>query len=307
MSRRRRQNQSDDSLELLLDTITNAFGGIVFLALLIVLIAGQSKSSTNNESSSQKDRAEYEAARQGMTKIVHELETAKQSLAIAKANRADLSSEDFENNLNELAMAQKENTKLLKLQLDIEKSIKKTKEERAKLDELMANDALKVKEKENEVKRKRAELEKEIQQRTVKSDLPKERATRKKQAVLMVKNGEMFVLHADRNVRSLKINENHLTKCSDSDADIILSGRGSWKTMSGRGISLSNENEIRDEISKHDRSRLYAAIVIWEDSFGYFDLIRRTCVDHNLEYRLIPLPKGEKVRESSSSSAPKVQ
>src|SRR5688500_11906818 len=35
---RRRRTQPPDSLDLLLDTITNAFGGILFLAILVVLL-----------------------------------------------------------------------------------------------------------------------------------------------------------------------------------------------------------------------------------------------------------------------------
>lgn len=39
MSRRIRQ-QSGDSLDLLLDTMCNLFGGIVFIALLVAMLAG---------------------------------------------------------------------------------------------------------------------------------------------------------------------------------------------------------------------------------------------------------------------------
>ena len=47
MRRRRSGGDGDDSLELLLDTITNAFGGIVFLAILvIILLQNSSETST---------------------------------------------------------------------------------------------------------------------------------------------------------------------------------------------------------------------------------------------------------------------
>lgn len=38
MARRRRRRASDDSLELLLDTICNTFGGIVFIAMLVAIL-----------------------------------------------------------------------------------------------------------------------------------------------------------------------------------------------------------------------------------------------------------------------------
>ena len=46
---RRRRNYSPSSLELLLDTMTNAFGGVLFLAILISVQLKQRSFSSNPE------------------------------------------------------------------------------------------------------------------------------------------------------------------------------------------------------------------------------------------------------------------
>eukprot|EP01047_Picozoa_sp_COSAG01_P068150 COSAG01_NODE_9782_length_2344_cov_424.909537_4_plen_98_part_01 len=52
MKRRIRKQGLNDSFELFLDTITNTFGGVLLIALLIVLMIRESKDSAPNQKQS---------------------------------------------------------------------------------------------------------------------------------------------------------------------------------------------------------------------------------------------------------------
>ena len=82
MSRRRSANPSEDSLELLLDTINNVFGAIILMAILVVIQATTTAVRIPKQDPDAEKRAlsgkelEFEVKR-----LTHELAGLKQDLA----------------------------------------------------------------------------------------------------------------------------------------------------------------------------------------------------------------------------------
>lgn len=82
---RRRRHGEDDSLELLLDTICNMFGGVIFIAILMAILAGKS-GVTSSAAAGGPSRASILAAEvQDMKELVRQSE---ETLAVATEDGA---------------------------------------------------------------------------------------------------------------------------------------------------------------------------------------------------------------------------
>ena len=87
MKRRRRSEEEDSSLELLLDTMCNTFGGVMFIAISIfVIISGM----TQIENTEAQVEEMYEGALAGMT----EEEIARQALAEEQSHGTETETND---------------------------------------------------------------------------------------------------------------------------------------------------------------------------------------------------------------------
>ena len=76
---RRRSTLATDSMDLLLDTITNTFGGILLLALLLVLLIRQ---TTNQETTTQAaDSADIQRLQSRIDELTATRSSLQQSLA----------------------------------------------------------------------------------------------------------------------------------------------------------------------------------------------------------------------------------
>lgn len=307
MSRRRRRDSSEDSLELLLDTITNAFGGIVFLALLIVLIAGKAKLTDSNNSQQASAARRYEEAVRQLRETQNQTRTIKQALQTSESLAKEFGNSETQSQVQELIKLENQASHLDGQLESAKRTNSQVKEKLKSLAEEISDTDKLVSQRKSEVDDKQAELKSEKEKRTISSALPKERITRKRQAVFLVKNDRLYVLHKDRTVADLSINLSHFESALH-DADINLSSaKGGFKVKRNAGIPLSDEAAIETEIARYDQARVYVAIAIWEDSFAEFSSLRKSCLSKSLEYSLIPLPAGETIYESSSARAPKVQ
>jgi len=112
MSRRRR-NGSESSLELLLDTICNTFGGVLFLAMLISLLLAQSRRRTEADETAADPRAALTPAE--LTRLVMsadqlaaEVARLEQAIVQARAAAVDFSVPELETQLLRLEAAEQE-------------------------------------------------------------------------------------------------------------------------------------------------------------------------------------------------------
>jgi chromosome segregation ATPase len=92
----RRASGPGDSLELLLDTICNAFGGILFLTILLTMLLRLSHPKTDSQAATETARHEMIELSSQLEMILSELETLENSLAVQTETRARLASAELE-------------------------------------------------------------------------------------------------------------------------------------------------------------------------------------------------------------------
>lgn len=78
----RRKPPQDDSLELLLDTICNMFGGVIFIAIFMAMLAGKAPATASSDATDAPSRASILAAQ--VLRMQAILQTTEETVAVAR-------------------------------------------------------------------------------------------------------------------------------------------------------------------------------------------------------------------------------
>lgn len=273
-----------DSLDLLLDTMCNLFGGIVFVALLVAIIAGDDASKKINPSrNASQDLLEREIANlkeeeqslkkgleeeeqrassskaldgeQAAVKILkNELETLRQALQMASEEKSE--GQDLGQFLQE---AKERKSNLNKEATQIENQKKSLKEEKERLAKRLADLT------------KRGE--EATEEKTQAFRFPRERASAKNPYWILLSGGEFFPVQiADS--RSAYW-ETYVTVRSSPNRDEI-------QPIAGRG--LKSEKEIRGVLSSISTASYYPVFFVAPDSFSQFRKAREIALGMGFEF-----------------------
>lgn len=300
--RRKRSQNSDDSLDMLLDTITNTFGGIVFLAMLIVILLGSSRPSSPDpslEAAFQSIRSQIETLQQQKAEL-EQLQTAGKIVSSLVEVDADPQSI-----AKAKSLAQQHSQLQEQLHQQVSARLQLAERIRQSAEQAHAR-ALETTNLETKFESLSAEVDKEIKSRSREIDLPKERPTSKQQFVILVQNSKVFELDGEPQVPGMQINSRDFESCSRNDAIVVLDA-GPYRIRSAGGMPMSDENDLRRALNRVNNSRVYVTVAIWEDSYEHFSGLRKIFKDLKLEYQLILMEPDEIISESPQATAPRVQ
>ncbi len=294
------------SLELLLDTITNTFGGILFLAMLVVILL---QISSQRQPRPAPPRA-----------LVLELATARNDIEALRSRKAEL---------NRAISLQDTLATQLKAPLDRQDidAIRRLREQcRVDSDDCLAltkqlvekqqvvnrlaqtiqdlNKRLELKQ--QDAARAQDQLEQEINRRTTTAKLPKLHITRKAEIAVVVRYARLYFVH--RCATSL---HDHRPNLEDM---IVLAQDGDSVELTPKpyaGLAIGEGPNWRASLQKrlHDlpAAEAYLAIAVWEDSFASFIPLKNVLVAMGYEYRVLPIRNNGQVIETRPEAAPLVQ
>ena len=278
MSRRRRKKQGpEDSFDLFLDTITNTFGGVLLIALLIVLLIRENNQSQPQDKqtsiSAELVQSEIDLLNEKSAKLERDLK------AIDSLNQ-DFSTTDLTNLAAELrGLARKVSQQELKRK-DIQSAARsldtKTKEIEKDSDNL-ANAKI-------EVAKLKTQLSKEQAERTRTMSLPKQSSTTKFEVPIIIENGQLFFVK--KNLTPYSQYNREFMEVSAADPDLVTDGL-SLRTKKNAGIPAADEARLKREIAKHLSLNSYPAFILRTNSFKQFSKFRDVFVASGFEYRLI--------------------
>jgi hypothetical protein len=284
MTRRRRAAPPDDSLDLLLDTITNTFGGVLFLAILVTVLLKSSDPPRLPADATSKPHTELENRSAALATLQDTIETlrktAKEQIlalgeirATAEANAAAELSE-----LRAAVTAMERENEELREQLSSARSAK-LEMAREQLKEQQALDAAS-----SEIALGKSEYQEELAKRRMSTALPEAHETRRTEYVIAVRYDELYCIYKPLARLRGELN------VDDFDA---LSQGGDTMTIlpkQGRGLRISDPG-----LAKMLQARLpgvspqsyYICVLIWPDSFDAFASLRQAMVSLGYEYRAI--------------------
>lgn len=286
MSRRRRSSGENESLDLLLDTITNAFGGIVFMAILVaILVRDEAPESESTPRQSALESLERRRQKESLrTRIDSTAETVAQlkeradqlppTLAADFANLEDL------NRRYEVAAAQREQLTREEAEIAVEAQEQMSSSE---------NLQLRAAELRGEIEELEEKLARETERRTTTSELPRERSTNKQQIAFLFRRGRIV-----RVMQGFDINRT-LEPTDESQADLIAPG-DAYRVGAASGFSQDDLERFRSELDGLDANLDYLAVGIWDDSFESYAELRKLMVDAGIEHSLLIMRDGEAIR-----------
>jgi hypothetical protein len=284
--RRRADTSGSESLDLLLDTLCNTFGGVLFIGLLVVLMLQTSDSSP------------YQADNDNQQTTADDLQTLRKELEIVREERENLRSaveaqrriastnapDDIKPLLDQLEDLQAEVQCLID---EAEQLADETAETLVQTDELEQS-LENIKEEIDEV-REAIELAK-AEIRPTRGNRPEGggevQTSNKINVIVIVKYKRLFVWHRyDRAGNRLGLNTDEFLVEERTDEGAITEP----KRFAGIEIDSSEifDRRLRERLQQFSPNRFYLAVVVHPDSFEVFQDLKASLIDANYEYQLV--------------------
>jgi len=292
----------DGSLELLLDTITNTFGSVLFITMLVaVLLRMAGRTSSEPPAASKTDQARIAARITELSSEIDRLSATLDALPPADPTLARIESK--------IVDAGRETAKVLAADADVAKEIA-THQERITVLDRQATEAARDLDRitplaaEQAARRKKAEeLAADLAKRAIELDrpvdpdrivqtarLPQLAATQKKQIGLYMKYGRVYVMHEwGPTGERLGPNANHFVISRMPD------GRQKAKARPDAGHIADGttiKQTLRDILRRFSADGWVVFVTVNEDSFAQFQSVKAALVDLGYEYEPIVIHQG---------------
>ena len=314
----RRSAEDATSLDLLLDTITNTLGGILFLAILLVLLTKASKAIVKED----RHAPEFESQQilEAIAAAESELRRAEAEDALAHDLAQALSDPEAQESI-ERALALRNSVDALRSERDgllAESEAKKRaiEESEAKRESLAGNLAEQL----ERLVQAEAELSDERESRTEDLPLPRESAARKESFSVIVRYGRLYFTRRSHPNDSDEANLDDFfdlgteRTAADFRKRRVITPKP-WRGVKRRVITpkpwrgdpILLEGKlslaVQRALKAWSPNRYYATVSVWDDSFAEMRAIRAFFVENKYKYRLLPLTDGGSVYEGAVTNA----
>lgn len=308
----RRRGGDDSSLELLLDTICNTFGGVLFLAMLVALLISQTRKRTEIESADANPApavtpAEFVRLQTEAEQAIHELEQLKMAEEGMESVANNVVEPGYAEKVAERREARQDVEELLEEKYEVLREISRAQAAAARAKSRIIDIIENEDKVEQEFAEAKAELDAAVEERnslvqtalklqqrepvvaTVQTTgkAPRERSTDKIEFGLLMKYGRLYKMH---NYRGYE-------RYVNSDDFVVQEGFAENVAMPKphAGFEVANPGltqYLREAVRGHPSSAWYPSVVVFPDSFAEFLAVKNSLVELGYEYRLIPSQEG---------------
>lgn len=293
---RKRKRNEDDSFELFLDTITNTFGGVLLIALLIALLIRQpnKNDTSDNHSSENADVVHSEILALKAEKFALEV-----SIQTQQNFAKDFQKSESKLLVNQLAPLVKKNAALQRALGWIERNAVKlaTKTKKAKFNIAQAEGKIAIQQSEHARLKKLLHDDQKLRTRT--TTLPKEKSTSKTEVPIFVAGEQLFFVNANAMGRQFAINTEYFKSSSASTADLNIDSKY-YQVRPGLGLPIELL-QLKKKLNQYSSTSSFITFVVRSDSFAKFATVKEVCVRSGFEYRV--LPTDAMIGESTGASA----
>lgn len=295
----RSHESAEGSLELLLDTITNTFGSVLFITMLVAILLRMSGHSTQDrEPTSKIEQARAVARAAELSAEIGRLNATLETLPHGDPALARIEA-DIATSMQEIAAALTKDTSVATETIAKQERIADLEREASEIArdlEKLAPDANEQATRREAAERRAAELAALALEldRPVDPDrieqtarLPELATTKKDQFSLLLKYGRLYVMHSWDNAGTrLGPNPDHFVIAARPD------GRQSAKARPDAGhiADGATTTPVLREILKHFPPKEWViAVVVNEDSFAQFQTVKESLVELGYQYEPVPV------------------
>lgn len=290
MSRLRRISSANNSLELLLDTICNTFGGIVFIALLVSLLISQSSTEVSIAAVEDSKQAE-------MQRLTAEIEASIQTLDQLRESEDILGqiSRNIDDPQMKGLMIRKDNLQIAieRLQTQVGESLIEVSKDQAKVNE-KSNSITQTKKMLDAAKTELAQVESELKE-TVKENsrvfgFPIAQVTSKRQFTIALKSNK-FCFFEKMAGGILVVDPEQVNESGNFITGITITP----KFENGIPFNTTNMSTIDQKIKQIDSESYYATVFIWDDSIEAFQMLSDLLISNQIKYEIITMTKDSSI------------
>jgi hypothetical protein len=301
---KRKSGSSGDSLDLLLDTICNTFGGIVFISMLVVILVNAASQDVSSSLPARGDHQRLVESRRQLSDMTIKLDSLRRAVRQTEELRDRFTDADSQVDIDELQVLQSTTDVLhetrdgnLQQLAETQESINETTSETERLRVAMRNAR-------QELAATQRQLESEVALRSRTSKLPRQRTTTRQQAAFFLKAGRL-VAFANIDSRGDLIPNDTEVRVQEDD------GKTFAVPVAGAGLMVkpdgSNIDEVASRLGLFDESEYFIAIAVWDDSFDHFQIVKDAAVRGNYEYQLIPMTHDKQIYIGEAAERATVQ
>ena len=300
MRRRLGRKAVQSSFDLFLDTICNAFGGIMFIAILVSILL-QMKGIEPPQPDSEGELTESQAAQ--LQSRMEQLQTKVEQQLISNMDREKhlMSETTLEvrqlQNQRDAAMAklkelQQNERDLLHENATRDSNMRELREELSELTQRLNSARIAVSERSKDLKDSLDAIE-------TTATLPKVSATLKGNLLMAIRYGKLYLISDMSRVSSHGMNEQHADVTTGlTGTTVRLKPNAGWSLESDEGqIAMSNI------MSSNPSSTTFFSIAVWPDSFEAFSRWKEIAVKNGYDYDLTPIDDVDVLFVGKSSSA----
>ncbi|MEO1990497.1 MAG: hypothetical protein ABGW78_01080 [Pirellulales bacterium] len=303
--KRSRETEGGSSLELLLDTITNTFGSILFITILVALLLRLSSTVSGiTEPISQAQQARDEAKINELTEEIQRLRTILEKMPVNDPSIEAIEREIASTTLEIAKALHKQTEKASETVarqeqiIDIEKALEQIKKDLKTMEPLAEEQAKQRKQLEErsiELAKLAVELDRPVDPKTINlsATLPELVTSEKKQFGLFMRYGRIYQMHIYSDTgKRLGPNEQDFFITVRSDGTQVA------KAKPNAGI-IADSSTIKDTIANLLRpfpsTDWVIAVVVNKDSFGQFQTVKSALVELGYQYEPFGLLHDEGV------------
>ncbi|MFN9770762.1 MAG: hypothetical protein ACK56J_17005 [Planctomycetota bacterium] len=306
MSRRRRNSMNNDSLDMLLDTITNTFGGILLVALLLVLLIRNTTAQQADVADEERVTvAEQQKLQVEMERLQERRETLRQSTQMLQDLEANFAEPGKQQLAEELGKLLGEVNALQEQKQQLEAAAAALKSQAAKLesDKLAGQqDAVGL---QAALASAELDLKNELALRTRTMDLPREQYTNKALTAVFLLKGKLYFPDRGTGRAGFQINLDQFESCEETAANLVLSSGEAYRVKPAAGVAIER-SVIQRNLAKLPATDFYLTIICDRESFETFRGFKDVLVELGYEHRIMPVAEP-RVFETTSSDRAKVQ
>ncbi len=293
---RRRVARGQDSLELLLDTICNTFGGVLFIAMLVILLLQQTGSSPSVESRPGVSPAEFQSLMVHWEDLAGKLSRLRENRLSQQIVIDGFAPESLRSDLERRrTLSEQHDT----LKAKVEKVLTDNADLVLQLQNItLENDDVRQNLEAAEAQRTEAmaELEQELQSQVEEIRLPSVRRTSKQEIGIVLRYGRLYVWHKyGPGHRRLGLNTDDFVIVAETKDGVRVRPRPTRGVM--LDASAESKAEVRSILSRFDHRTCCLAVIVRPDSYHQFRLVRDAAISLGLEYRLMPAGEDDPIAD----------
>jgi hypothetical protein len=295
----RKSSRPDESnLELLLDTVCNTFGVVLFISMLVVIRVNASQAEVESQPPEAESALELIERQQELEKARARMRQLREALAQQQSVADRFSSTES----RRLASSVQSSTESLIVQLEEkERTLSRIASEQQDVNKIasqLENQKETLEQLRQQASAIQSQLDREVKSRSRTSRVPELRQSKRQPVPLFLKKGLLCRYYKPG--RFLSRNAQEVAKTVDPASLVVF-----VDPIPGAGLAISpdppNANAIKTALTGFSPDDHVLQVFFWPDSFSHCQVLRDAMVDMGFRHSLIPMPDNERVSVGKSS------